>query len=490
MAFKYTTTTKPVAGTKFSTILKDVKANLNESARDYGNRVRGVIEGQVVESEIFFKKLEDVAETMGLEFGKIKAPIIAVNDQQTISKRLVALRKTLGSGTVWQVDHKTMAPINQQTSLLIVALVDMIQNAEAALNVGVKADEVKDSMSQVRVTGARLGGGSGAHAQIKGLKTLVNELRKVRAFGEVIEKEFEKDPNLSPKRLKKGYQELMKGGQIDITAIKDKDVGIVDGQLAKFQIITESNHKQKSDWQRVEGALKSKAFRGTTSGLDLDEQTKQNLIEAEKIIRRYSPSSITGSKAIEEELGKQFADTFVGKKPKRRKTSSKQKVKTGKIASKPLRNTKRMTAGSKLSNAEALITTAATRTGARQGAKERDSGSIQKELNKLRTAINRRLSAEVRRNMGRPALINRTGIFSNSVKLLNLRQAGKTVVGEYSYMLTGGGTSKNRRGVYSTFENLGTKRWPLGYNPKPLIAKSIRNLAQEYTDKKFTLRRV
>ena len=92
--------------------------------------------------------------------------------------------------------------------------------------------------------------------------------------------------------------------------------------------------------------------------------------------------------------------------------------------------------------------------------------------------------------MGRPALINRTGQFSNSVKVLNLIDTGKTITGEYTYTLTGGGQSKNKRGVYSTFENKGIKQWPRGYNPKPLIAKSIRNLALQHTDRKFTLRRV
>ena len=93
--------------------------------------------------------------------------------------------------------------------------------------------------------------------------------------------------------------------------------------------------------------------------------------------------------------------------------------------------------------------------------------------------------------MGRPALINRTGIFSNSVELKNLRSSKKGISGEYTYMRTGGGTSKNRGGVYETFENTGKRRWPAGYNPKPLITKSIRNLAMEYTEKKFTyLRRV
>ena len=47
-----------------------------------------------------------------------------------------------------------------------------------------------------------------------------------------------------------------------------------------------------------------------------------------------------------------------------------------------------------------------------------------------------------------------------------------------------------RAWCYQTFENTGQRRWPLGYNPKPLIAKSIRNLAMQYTEQKLvSLRR-
>lgn len=110
------------------------------------------------------------------------------------------------------------------------------------------------------------------------------------------------------------------------------------------------------------------------------------------------------------------------------------------------------------------------------------SGKKMEEISpaKLRGLINRRLPAEVRRNMGRPALINRTGRFSNSVKLQNLRMGRTNLIGEYTYQLS----------PYETFENTGERQWPTGYNPKPLISKSIRNLAAEYVQEKFTLRRI
>ena len=82
--------------------------------------------------------------------------------------------------------------------------------------------------------------------------------------------------------------------------------------------------------------------------------------------------------------------------------------------------------------------------------------------------------------MGNPALQNRTGRFSNSVQLLSLTQAQYTAMAKYTYLLR----------PYQTFENTGRKRWPMAYNPKPIIAKSIRNLALGRIEQKLTVRRV
>ena len=112
-----------------------------------------------------------------------------------------------------------------------------------------------------------------------------------------------------------------------------------------------------------------------------------------------------------------------------------------------------------------------------QSGKRRD-----KELSvpKLKYLINRSLGPMIRRNMGRPALENQTGRFSNSADLIRLKQSKKGYVGEYSYQLN----------PYATFENLGRRQWPQGYNPKPLISKSIRDIAQRHVEAKFTLRRI
>ena len=61
-----------------------------------------------------------------------------------------------------------------------------------------------------------------------------------------------------------------------------------------------------------------------------------------------------------------------------------------------------------------------------------------------------------------------------------MTQAQNSIMIKYTYLLS----------PYQTFENTGRRRWPMAYNPKPLIAKSIRNLAEGRINQKLTLRRV
>ena len=102
------------------------------------------------------------------------------------------------------------------------------------------------------------------------------------------------------------------------------------------------------------------------------------------------------------------------------------------------------------------------------------------DMLKLKKQINKRLPTAVKQNMGRPALINQTGRFAESAEVVRIKPSAKTLVADYTYQLN----------PYETFENTGDKQWPAGYNPKPLISKSIRNLALGLVDDKFTLRRV
>jgi hypothetical protein len=165
------------------------------------------------------------------------------------------------------------------------------------------------------------------------------------------------------------------------------------------------------------------------------------------------------------------------------------KIKTKKLKPKPKNIS--------IKKAETLVQKA-TKQRAKAGRKRPVSLSVEKgqgreastnearELARLTKYINSRLGAEVRRKHGTEGMLKQqSGIFSRSVKLESLHQSANSVVAKYSYMLTGGGVSKNREGVYQTFENTGVKKWRLSYNPKNIITKSIRSLAEAEIKKKF-----
>ena len=92
----------------------------------------------------------------------------------------------------------------------------------------------------------------------------------------------------------------------------------------------------------------------------------------------------------------------------------------------------------------------------------------------LMTLINMKLQATVKGNMGRPTLINRTGRFAESVKIANATQ-GKQGLTTFYY--------DYQKFPYQTFEN--SSRWPADYDPRPLIAGSIREIAAELMQSKF-----
>ena len=187
----------------------------------------------------------------------------------------------------------------------------------------------------------------------------------------------------------------------------------------------------------------------------------------------------TGSPSIDENIVSEAVEEITNKaKPKKRLKNKKVTIKKQPKVRK--RTKRKITAGKKGSAPKALTTKISIKVPAKGRVKRRkEKGKEELNLGPIRTRINRRLGAEIRRNMGRPALINQTGRFSDSAELVSLRQAQNSIIGTYTYQLR----------PYETFENTGSREWPAGYNPKPLIAKSIRNLAMGTINDKFILRR-
>ena len=196
---------------------------------------------------------------------------------------------------------------------------------------------------------------------------------------------------------------------------------------------------------------------------------------------------LVGSPSIKEDVIKGLSEQLVtGKKPKTRKHTGKYENK--KKIKQPARAKKVQTDIGKTLTKAGIAAAAMSKVrtpakGEAPGQKPKrgaDEAQLSpKELGYLKRKINTRLPQQVAENMGRPALNFQTGRFANSTRLVDLKQGDKNLIGKYTYMLN----------PYETFENTGRYRWPTGYNPKPLIAQSIRELAEQYTNKKFTLRR-
>ena len=260
--------------------------------------------------------------------------------------------------------------------------------------------------------------------------------------------------------------------QHELNIIKKKGIDVLKGKVdVRLEVENKSYNAYKAFFQRAFG-------RNATSIINKGVPEKEF---KRLFLDEFDIGNLVGSPGIENKIVKDITEIAKGKKPRGKTTSKKvtRKVKKAVPTKTKKVNTKAKATKNRLAK-QAAKTIAVASTVRRTGGKKSKSSTDALNLAKVQTAINRRLPAEVRRNMGRPALINRTGRFSNSVELVGLRQGPNTIIGDYTYQLR----------PYETFEGNGPREWPVGYNPKPLISKSIRNLASAFIDQKFTLRRV
>lgn len=296
---------------------------------------------------------------------------------------------------------------------------------------------------------------------LSALNQLIERIRRLwitaKAVADLPINMFQGDPI---KDITLALEEYFKNtSQTEHIANKVKQVDVLTGKVS--QNLKIEQQKPRSDAEQIIARARGAAR------LDFDND------DFKRATKGVNWTRLKGSNPLEGEVVKQLTDIAAGKKPKKYKSKTVSKK----------RNTKKIRISSKEKLRASMKRAAATGLTAiklRPVKRQSESGATnQREINKLKAKINARLPAEVRRNMGRPALINRTSRFSNSAMLTELRQGPKTLIGKYTYMLN----------PYETFENEGQKQWPTGYNPKPLIAQSIRNLAMQYTEQKFTLRR-
>ena len=247
---------------------------------------------------------------------------------------------------------------------------------------------------------------------------------------------------------------------------KDKKVDVMAGLAEQELEITRKQHEGQNEAEKVVGRLMKRLW--TEEDFTLDD------LNEVLGMREDDWADIDGSKTLRSEVETGLVSALLGKRTTyKSKTTAKGKNKTKSSA---LKGEQEL-----ISLRNKLASTKIVKVGTAKKGIESGAQTEYADVVKLKRLINKRLGAEIRRNMVRPALLNRTGRFSNSAQVTKLQETAKGIRGEYTYLLN----------PYQTFENTGSKKWPLGYNPKALITKSIRQLAIQYTETKFTqLRRL
>ena len=237
--------------------------------------------------------------------------------------------------------------------------------------------------------------------------------------------------------------------------------------------------------QRIKGNLEKAFGRSATAKVQNEEKRRVEEAFRREVLEHADLKDIPdfeGSPSAKDKITEGIIDLAIGKKPSPNRGAIKKDVRSKNKTDKKARNVQKdlRDIAIKGDKVQAQLKRAtATMAGIKSRRQKRQPKNETTDAVKIQTLINKRLQAEVRRNMGRPALINRTGRFSNSVELTSLKPTPLGFAGDYTYQLS----------PYETFENTGDRKWPTGYNPKPLIAKSIRNLAEQYTVQRFTILR-
>ena len=268
--------------------------------------------------------------------------------------------------------------------------------------------------------------------------------------------------------------EIFKRATLGITMTPQQKQGVLTGEIRKVEGTFKLNTKSIGDWSEIRKRIFGKGQGSFKSWLTKNKRAKESLgvdesaLEWEASNKFKKDVASSNARKVPDEIVKSFKKAGVkGKTVVTKKPEPKRQPRNIEVDISSNSKTKINRGSARFS--QVVFSIDSTPKG------EKGQTSLA-EMLKLKKLINKRLPAEVRRQMGRPALINQTGRFSNSTQVTQFRETAAGISGEYTY----------QRNPYETFENTGSRTWPNGYNPKPLIAKSIRNLALQYTEQKLT----
>ncbi len=213
------------------------------------------------------------------------------------------------------------------------------------------------------------------------------------------------------------------------------------------------------------------AFQSGTDNIKDSVEEKAVKAVFRKFIGELTPDllDMKGSSTLKEKTAAVLVDNFKGKKgikvkskPVKLKTKTKSKGKGAKVSASVALSSKRLKSKKKKSKAK--------------------SSAASQPLAMV-AMLNKKLPDTVRKNMSTPRLVNRTGRFADSVKVVDVMP---TPQGFPSFGYT------YQKNPYQVFEEgEGTPPWADGNrDPRDLIDKSIREIAAEFAIGRFYTRRV
>lgn len=449
---KWTDLKKPgVRGPKYLAILNNKLGHIARNDREYMRKLMnanflGTLEGASGIAEKSKKLAEKI--NAAIKDGSIKQNNTFINFRH----QLKTLSLEYGKFDL-DMDHKDVSVIAQQLQFTLDAL-----------------KYQKEAYDTKAAGGPDLTVPSGSAVGPKSIDNIIAKMKELILLEESLAAEWEGDEDLALSDVSDIIHIMDKNKRGTFVINKTKNIQAADGPVMTLQIVDRWKHSTKNKLQAHIGARRAELLTGQDPtggqaqalGRELEKAGIGKIIGSENLWNAYTKGF---KQLMKTGRFKPYKSKSGGTwKGVRAPALQKSKAKLRKIA------------------VQAAYTKALLKEAAAAGTVKREDrySNIAKALIGIRTKVNRKLPAEIRRNMGREGrLTNRTGRFSQSAVLADLRPspAGKTVMAKYTYLLN----------PYQTFENTGQRRWPMSYNPKPLISRSIRNLAEKEIREQFGL---
>lgn len=464
-------TRKSLAGgqaTHYKEALSIVTNNLFASADDFReyldkNATFQMKKGPTVQ---FWKDNEKVAKKF-----EMLAQVGGLGKYDDLLKDMQALNASLPKGTNLQRDHAELSPFGVRINTLVQKLQNMKLQKSAIQGGGGIGQAKYEAQSLPPQSGRVRTQGTPTIPLSRDLDPMIQDLKELAAAEDALTKYYE-GTEMTPGNLEIWINKLKDKNTGEITLHKRKKITGSQSDYEEIRFTEKNLHDHKSYGQRLLGSMASDILYGKVS--DTKKMPKKDKDAVRKILKNQV-LHIKGSGSLYEAYRDGYFDLFEGKK-KFKKVQSGSKVTLSRKKKANFRKAEAELRKIAIAAGKARAAWKEAQTASHRK-KETKHGNIAQGLIGIQSKVNRKLPTELRRNMVRPALMNRTGRFSNSVVLASLKPSlsGKTIRADYTYMLN----------PYATFENMGQREWPIGYNPKPLISKSIKNLAEAEIREKF-----